>query len=206
MSQKTKTPSNRRRRVRILLASLGLALVAAVAFAAVLGGANLRGKVEKGEFALGWAGGIDPGRTQVYEVGEDGSLGAKVGTARDVTLSSPVNGSTNAYRDLTIASGQTVYDGEAIVLERAGVRLSGDTGRAGYVSGLQAVGVPEGWTITLTQGCGASLTLGSAPQPVTIRMEPTPEAGDLDLTALNVQVMATAGTKPADLVCTPIGG
>lgn len=199
------------RRRKITVVALALLLVGGVAWAAVMSTIGTRGTIGKGQFVAAWVQDY-PSSTattvQVYEVDQEGALGAKVGSATKMQPSDPINTTKALYRTLTVPTGQTVFYGEAMVTEGAKVMLNNGAGRAGYVSGLQAAAVPSGWKISLAQGCGAALPIdATSGTPVQLRFEPTNEVpGDLNLTNLDVRVVATAGTAPSGITCAPLGG
>lgn len=171
-------------------------LLAGVAVAAVFARANINGQVNRGAYAVEWSANTVPLAAVV-----DADTGASI-----QTLSQP----TYSGAELTLSSAPTVFVGEALRVT-GGVKLS-TSGKDGYISGLMATGIPAGWTVRLSAGCGVKVTTSTTSPNVGVEIVPTSTAApsplDLSAVALGVKVsgLNSGATPPAGVVCAPIVG
>lgn len=194
-------PTTRRGRLFAGLLSFLLVVGIGGAVAAVLSQTGIKGQVGRGQFIAQWA---QDGTVNTYSVNADGSIGSAVGT------SAPAPKSTDG-KFLTLPTGLEAFHGEALAVSGR-VQLATGSSRSGYLSGVTtSAALPAGWVIELAPSdCGA-LVSATTPKALNVLIRPTSDTGPgLDLTALNLSVVATAlpqgtSTPPTGVTCSALG-
>lgn len=150
MSILSRLPRPRTRAGKILTGLVGFLVAAGVgvALAALLGIAHITGGVSSGNFSPVW------------------STATATGSGSTCTANVTGAGTLDLHVNGALPGGSCTVDGTVALAPGATV-----TGR---VAGV-ALTLPDGWTATLTQGCGALVDVSPA-TPVTIKVTMTPDA------------------------------
>lgn len=192
----TRTTARRGIAAAPLAAVAAIGLSAGMAAAAVLSSLGVEGNVSRGQFLAEWASGTSyaPAAQVLDYDPATGTMGAKTADLPAPTVDA-------SRKTLALGAPAEVFYGETLYVG-GGAALKSGTTKSGYVSGITAKGtVPAGWQVRLASGCGAAVT-PSMPANVGITVAPTAETGPaIDLKALGLSVVVSAGTKPAGHTC-----
>lgn len=142
-----------RKRKALLLGGVPLAMVATTAAAAAIFGAlaGIQGGGSTADFKAQWDSAV-----------QVDSSGMTFTPSNDLKVTSG---------KLILPTTMQFFGGESVGVEAA---VKVDTGKAGYVSGIEMPGLPAGWTAELVNGCGAKVT-GIAP-PTLVKFKITAPA------------------------------
>lgn len=210
------TPKHRRpnaKRAARAFVATSLAGAAGIAFANVIGTAQLEGGASAEPFKAAWYSEAAGSNDAAAAVNLD--TGATIdGRSFNVTYTGgePTGTAYTGARIVETVSGTATEP--SLLVNTEAVRFAGavalPTGkRPGYVSGITGA-VPAGWHVEITAGCGAEVAPGAGRStPVTVRYYPTAnDAAALDLGAggVGVEVTPSSGTVPADVTCEPLTG